>query len=699
MGSQATVEVPVEGMDCPQCARHVCDALESVDGVSRADVRLAAGKAVVELDPGRVTMEGIRRAVASAGYTVPAGGAEAAALGRARQARAFTRLAVLLTGMVFGAVLLVVVAGEWLGMFERATELVPFPVGVTLVVLIGWPPFAKVVRATLQRRVVSHTLMTVGVVAALVIGQWVTAAIVAFFMRVGDFVEGFTLDRGSRAVRDLEAMAPRTARVLRGREEVEVPVGEVRPGDRVRVRPGEKIPVDGTVLSGGAAVEQAAVTGESMPVTVGPGARVFAASLVAEGALLVRVDRVGEDATFGRILRMIEEAESNRSRVQLLADRFSARYLPVVAGVAALTFIIRRDPIATTAVLVVACSCAFALATPVAMLASIGSAARKGLLVKGGRFIELLSRADVLLLDKTGTVTLGRPVVARVEPDGGVTEEELLRLTASVEQLSEHPLAAAVVRAARERGVELEEPADFEAAPGRGVAGTLAAGRVRVGSGSFVAEVGDALAGAGGAAAPDGATRVYVTLDGRPVGVIAVTDTLRPEVPAALREVRRLGMGHIEILTVDHEGAASVVAKELGVAYRAGLLPEGKIAVVEEYQRRGRTVVMVGDGVNDAPALAKADVGVAMGAAGTDVALEVSHVALLRDDWTLVPEMFRIAHRTMRVVRMNLGFTAVYNLVGLSLAAVGILPPILAAAAQSLPDLGILGNSARLLRR
>ncbi len=697
MDSQATVEVIVEGMDCPQCARHVCAALESLDGVSSADVRLAAGRAVVELDPERVTVEGIRAAVASAGYRVPAGVGEVAALGRARQARAFTRRAALLTGMVFGAVLLVVVVGEWLGMFERATTLVPFPVGVALAVLIGWPPFVKVVRATLRRRVVSHTLMTVGVVAALVIGQWVTAAIVAFFMRVGDFVEGFTLEKGGRAVRDLEAMAPRTARVLRGDEEMEVPVAEVRPGDRVRVRPGEKIPVDGTVLSGGAAVEQAAVTGESMPVTVGPGARVFAASMVAEGALLVRADRVGEDATFGRILRMIEEAESNRSRVQLLADRFSARYLPVVAGVAALTFMVRRDPVATTAVLVVACSCACALATPVAMLASIGSAARRGLLVKGGRFIELLSRADVLLLDKTGTITLGRPVVARVTPAAGMTEEELLRLAGSVEQFSEHPLAAAVVRAAGERGVELEEPADFEAAPGRGVAGTLAAGRVRVGSGSFVSAVGEVPDAA--AAPPDGATPVYVTLDGRAAGVIAVTDTLRSEVPAALRDVRRLGVEHIEILTGDHEGAASAVARALGVAYRAGLLPEDKIAVVEEYQRRGRTVVMVGDGVNDAPALAKADVGVAMGAAGTDVALEVSHVALLRDDWTLVPEMFRIAHRTMRVVRMNLGFTAVYNLVGLSLAAVGILPPILAAAAQSLPDLGILGNSARLLRR
>jgi P-type Cu+ transporter len=692
----STLEFRVQGMDCPQCAIHVCHAIEALDGVSYADVRLTAGKAVVELDADRVSVDHIRAAVAAVGYTVPAGEGEPDDAHLERSATAFAKRAALFMGMVFGAVLLVVVAGEWLGLFERATDSVPFGVGIVIVLTIGWPPFVKVIRATLQRRVVSHTLMTVGVVAALVIGQWVTAAVVAFFMRVGDLVEGFTVQRGGQAVRDLASLAPRTARVVRGSEDVEVPVEEVQPGDEVRVRPGEKIPADGTVLSGTAFVEQAAITGESMPTSVGPGSTVYAAALISEGALRVRVERVGADATFGRILRLIEEAESNRSRVQLLADKFSAQYLPIVAVVALLTFIIRRDPLATTAVLVVACSCAFALATPVAMLASIGTAARRGLLVKGGKYLELLARADVLLLDKTGTLTLGRPRVVEVTALHGPSENEVLRLAGSVERFSEHPLAAAVVSACRERGLEVEEPAHFEAKPGRGVTATLKSGTVCVGSAAFAGSE-----GAGPGVTPsevDGATKIYVSLNGTVVGILHVTDTLRPEVPAALRELHGLGIVDVEMLTGDSEAAASAVAGQLGVRYRAELLPEDKIEIVREHQRQGRTVVMVGDGVNDAPALAQADVGIAMGAAGTDLALEVSDVALLRDDWSLLPEVFRIARRSMGVVRMNLAFTGLYNLVGLTLAAVGILPPILAAAAQSIPDLGILGNSARLLR-
>ena len=366
-------------------------------------------------------------------------------------------------------------------------------------------------------------------------------------------------------------------------------------GDTVVVRPGERIPVDGTIVSGTATIPQL-------------------------GALRVRAERIGAESTFGKVVRMVEEAEANRSDVQRVADRFSGYYLPVVALVAAATFIASGDALATVAVLVVACSCAFALATPIAMLASVGAAARRGLLIKGGKYIELLDRADVLLVDKTGTLTL-------------------------------------------------ETPTEFTAVPGLGVRATI------------------------------GATVVAVTRNGNAVGHIAVADRVREEVPAALARVRELGIPTVELLTGDAEQTAARLAGDLGIAYRAELLPEDKIRVVKEYHQQGRTVVMVGDGVNDAPALAQADVGIAMGGAGTDVAVESAHVALLRDDWSLVPEVLAVAKRTLRVVRGNIGFTAAYNLVGLSLAAVGILPPVLAAAAQSLPDLGILANSSRLLRR
>jgi len=331
------------------------------------------------------------------------------------------------------------------------------------------------------------------------------------------------------------------------------------------------------------------------------------------------------------------------------------------------------------------------------MLASIGAGAGRGLLIKGGRYLEALARADVVLVDKTGTLTLGQPQITDVIPLNDMPISELLTLAASAERYSEHPLAEAVRSAARGRGLPLLEPEDFEAIPGLGVRARINGRSVAVGNRRWIP-----------AAEPlpvverleaEGKTPLFVALDGKPVAILAAADRLRPEVPAALAELRSLGVRHIELLTGDNERVAAALAEKLGVPYRAHLLPEDKLEMVKAYQAEGHTVVMIGDGVNDAPALAQADVGIAMGAAGADIAIEAAHIALMREDWTLIPEVFRIARRTMRVVRMNLAFTAVYNLTGLALAALGLLPPTLAAAAQSLPDLGILANSARLLRQ
>ena len=694
-----TIEIPVEGMDCAGCTRTVQQALAKVPGVISAEVLLSAEKAVVQVDTRRVHDVDLRRAVEGAGYTVPQPVEQMADAPSATFAGAqgYTRQVLGLFGSVFGVVLFVVVLGEWFGILDAVTDRVPFPVGVLVVLAFGYPVFRNVVRATLKGQVISHTLMTVGVLAALAVGQWATAAVVVFFMRVGDYAEHFTTERGRRALKDLVALAPKTARVERGGAEREVPVGEVRPGDIVVVRPGETIPVDGEVVAGRATVDQAAITGESMPVEAEAGSEVFAAAIVSLGSLRVRATKIGADSTFGRVIRLVEEAEGNRADVQRIADRFSGYFLPVVGTVAALTFLLSRDPLATAAVLVVACSCSLALATPIAMLATIGGAARRGLLIKGGRHVEVLDRADVLLVDKTGTLTLGTPEVTDVVPLDAVTAEDALALAAAVERDSEHPLAGAVRRAAAERSVTMPDLVEaFEALPGLGV-------RARVDG--QVVEVGNARLGH----APDipavielesqGKTAMIVSRNGRPVAVIGAADMLRPEVPAALDAVRALGIVWIELLTGDNERTAAAIAQRLGVGYRAGLLPEDKIAIVREHQAQGRTVVMVGDGVNDAPALAQADVGIAMGAAGTDIAMEAAHVALMRDDWMLVPDLLRTSRRTMRVVRMNLGFTGVYNVVGITLAAFGFLPPMLAAAAQSLPDLGILGNSARLLRQ
>lgn len=610
--------------------------------------------------------------------------------------KSYTRPVLTLFGVVVGAILLIVVAGEWFGLFERITDIIPWPVGWALVVVGGAPIFWNVLRATWRRQVISHTLMSVGVVAALVVGQWPTAAVVVFFMHIGNIAESFTTERSRQAVKRLTQLAPKSARVERDGSEVEVPVDEVQVGDMVVVRPGESIPVDGEVVSGQATIDQAAITGEAMPVEVSTGSHVFAATIARLGSVRLRATQIGRDTTFGRVIKMVEEAEAHRADVQRMADRFSAYFLPVVVGIALLTFLISRNPLSTAAVLVVAYSCSLALATPIAMLASIGAAASHGLLIKGGKYIELLARADVLLIDKTGTITSGRPQITDILPITDMTKTDLLYLAATCERYSEHPLAEAVRREAVAHGLTLSSPQHFEALPGYGVRAHVDGASIAVGNPRMIAanEFEDQIR----ALEEQGKTLLLVAKDDTLIGLLAAADTIRPEVPVALQSVRRFGIQQIELLTGDNEQTARTLAHTLGITYRAQLLPEDKIAIVKQYQIQGHTVVMVGDGVNDAPALAQANVGIAMGVVGTDVALDAAHMALMRDDWQLVPEVFAIAHHTMRVVKVNIAFTALYNIVGLSLAAVGVLPPIVAAAAQSLPDLGILANSSRLLR-
>jgi len=716
-----TVELPVHGMDCGGCVRNVQHAVAGLPGVQDVEVYLAGERAEVTLDPARTGVEEVRRAIEQAGYACPLpdgspkNGSERGGAG-ADRAAALTRRAMTLMGLIFAVVLIVVVIGEGFGLIEVLTDRVPLWLGALAVLGFGWPVFRNVARNAVRGRIVSHTLMSSGAMAALAIGEWATAALVVFFMRVGDYAESFTTERARRSLKDLTELAPRTARVERGgterggtegggtegggteRDGIErdVPVEQVRVGEVVVVRPGEIVPVDGEVVSGAATMNQAAITGESMPVEAGQGSRVFAATLAQLGSLRVRATGVGRDTTFGQVIRQVEQAEANRGETQRLADRFSSWYLPLVAAIAVATYLIGGDLLAAVAVTVVACSCAFALATPVAMLASIGAAAGRGLLIKGGKYIEALAKADVILLDKTGTLTRGRPDVTDVVAFGGWREEELLGLAAAAERDSEHPLADAVRRRAREHGLPVDRPDAFEAVPGLGVRAQLHGRTVEVGSKRLIGAA--TVPAAADALERRGGTLLYVLVDGELAGVLAAADALRSEVPAALDALRALGLGDIELLTGDNERTASAIAKELGIGYRAQLLPEDKIARVREHQARGRTVVMIGDGVNDAPALVQADVGIAMGAAGSDVAIEAAHVALMNDDWSRVPELFAIARRTMGVVKLNIGFTAVYNVAGIGLAAVGLLPPIFAAALQSIPDLGIMGNSARLLR-
>jgi len=684
-----TIEIPIAGMDCTECTQHVRHAISGVDGVKKVDVFLSSEKAIVQLNPSVAKMDSIRTAVKNAGYAVASKEEETKTPNAALED--FSRRMFTAFGIAFGAVIIIVVLGEWLGLLDNLTQLIPFPVGVTLVLLGGAPIFLNVIRATLNKQIIAHTLMSIGAIAALVVGEWTTAMVVIFFMHIGGYTERLTAEGARRAVKDLTAMAPQTARIEKDGAEKEIPISEVQLDDIVIVRPGEKIPVDGEVIAGHAAVDQSSVTGEAMPVEAGIGSQVRGATILKQGTLKVRTQAVGAQSMFGRVIKMVEEAEAHRANVQQFADKFSAYYLPVVASIAALTFLFSHNPLATAAVLLVACSCTIALATPIAMLATIGMNAKHGVLIKGGKYIETLARADVLLIDKTGTLTLGKPVVTDIIALNGMDESALLSRAASADRYSEHPLADALRRSAHERGLVLSEITNFESHTGKGVQATVDGKKV------FVGKSLHAIPEQAKEFESQGKTVLYVSIDNSLAGFIAVSDTLRNEVPDALREAKRLGIKKIELLTGDNERTASSVAGALNISYRAGLMPEDKIRIVKEYQAQGHIVVMSGDGINDAPALAQANVGIAM-KTGTDIAIEAAHITLLREDWTLIPQVIAAAQRTMRVVKGNLGFTAAYNIIGLLLAAFGFLPPMLAAALQSIPDLGILGNSARLLK-
>jgi P-type Cu+ transporter len=694
-----SLDLPVGGMDCADCAAHIERALRALPGVHDVQVRVAAERATVTFDPKLVALAQIKATIGEAGYTVrEVAAAEPLEAGRRDVGQIIGWGAL---GMV-AVVVMIAALGERLGLFDAALERLPWWLPALAILLGGWRVFYGVLRAARRGQVTSHTLMTAGVIASIAIGQWTTAALIVFFMRFADWLEDLTTERSRQALKQLTALQPATARVLRGGQEHEVPVGEVRADDVVVVRPGERIPVDGQVVEGQAPVDQSPITGESEPVDKAPGDTVFAATVAQAGFLKVQATKVASDTTFARIVRLVEETEAHKAPVQRFADRFSAYYLPSVLLLALATYLLTGQVVNAVAVLVVACACAIALATPVVVLASVGNAAKRGLLIKGGSGLEQLARVDTVVIDKTGTLTLGAPQVTDLVALNGLAEKDLLRVVAGVESRSEHPLAKAILRAATERDITPPEPHAFTPLPGRGLLGTLDGHLWAVGNRRLLAERGLALElpqeTQARALEAQGKT-VFFVADGQGVsGLVAVGDTLRPGVKTALEELKRLGVRRLLLLTGDNERVAAAVAEELGLEYRANLLPEDKIAAVGMLQGEGAVVMMVGDGVNDAPALAQADVGVAMGGGGTDVAIEAADVALMREDWALVPEALRIGRRAARTIRQNLGFTALYNVVGIALAALGLLPPVWAAAAQSLPDIAIMLNSSRLLR-
>jgi Cu+-exporting ATPase len=539
-----------------------------------------------------------------------------------------------------------------------------------------------------------------------------SAAIITVLVLLGQVLEIRARGQTNSAIRKLLGLAPPTARIVRadGREE-DVPLESVKPGDLLRVRPGEKVPVDGVVQEGRSAVDESMLSGEPIPVEKEAAAKVIGGTVNGTGTLLIRAERVGSDTMLAQIVRMVSEAQRSKAPIQRLADQVSSWFVPAVLAVAVITFLawtvwggearLAHALANAVAVLIIACPCALGLATPMAIMVGTGRGAENGVFIKNAEALEILEKADTLVVDKTGTLTEGKPRLTAVEPAGGFTPESLLRLAASLERGSEHPLAAAIVKGAEEKGLSLVETRDFQSVTGKGIVGIVAGRRVALGNLALMADQGinpvplqpqlEAMRG-------NGQTAMLAAVDGRLAGILAVADPIRRTTPEAIRLLHEEGL-RIIMVTGDSRTTAEAVARRLGIdQVLAEVLPQDKRAVVKRLQDEGRIVAVAGDGINDAPALAQAHVGIAMGT-GTDVAMESAGVTLIQGDLRAIARARRLSRATMRAIRQNLFLAFIYNTLSIPIAAVGILTPILASAAMSLSSLSVVGNSLRLRRQ
>jgi heavy metal translocating P-type ATPase len=591
------------------------------------------------------------------------------------------------------AITAIAAAFVWFHVWEPVPQV--SVIGIAGVLFGGWPIFHEALENLRERRMTMELSMTIALLAALGIGEFFTALIITVFVLAAEVLEGLTVGRGRRAMGDLLDLLPHTAWIVKdGASPAEVPVEELRAGDRVLIRPGTRIPVDGRVLSGNSTVEEAAITGESLPQDKLPGARVFAGTLNQTGALEVTVENLGRDTTFGRIVEAVEKAEQTRAPIQRLADRLAGYLVYFALGSAVVTLLVTHNLHSTISVIIVAGACGIAAGTPLAILGAIGRAAREGAIIKGGVYLEQLAKIDTVLLDKTGTLTYGKPHVALIEPAEGYEADELLEIAAAAERNSEHPLAVAVVAAAQERRLAIATPSRFSYTPGKGVRANVDGHPVIVGNAALLEEANVSLPPI---RATSGA-RVLVARDGRFVGSIHIADQVRNGASEAIRKLQALGL-QMELLTGDTEASAHAVAQSIGIRQvSSALLPEQKLARVDSLIRIGKTVAMIGDGINDAPALARAHVGIAMGS-GTEIAHASANVLLIGNDLRKFVETVKTARWCHTVILQNFYGTLAVDALGIGLAAAGLINPLLAAFIHVSSELTFILNSTRLLPR
>ena len=742
------VTIPIGGMTCAACAQRVEKAIKKLEGVESASVNFATEKATVAYHPEKIRLSAIREAVTKAGYTaLEIKKADAADEDRARKQQEIRTLwTKFIVSAAFSLPLLYIAMAPMI-QFIR----LPFPAGldpmqysliyalvqfllVLPVIGVGYRFYTVGFKALWQRSPNMDSLIAIGTTAAVIYSVYnvfqiangnfkavealyfETAGVIITLILLGKSLEAVSKGRTSEAIKKLMGLAPKTAFVLENGIEKEIPIDEVEIGDILVVKPGAKIPVDGTVTEGHTAIDESMLTGESMPVDKKAGDTVYAASLNTTGAIQFRAEKIGSDTALAQIIKLVEDAQGSKAPIAQMADIVSGYFVPVVcltalaAGIAwyfgtggdlkfALTIFI--------SVLVIACPCALGLATPTAIMVGTGKGAENGILIKGGEALETAHKINTIVFDKTGTITEGKPTVTDVLTAEGIAVEKLLQITASAEKSSEHPLGQAIVAGAEEKGLELLKVEEFEAITGRGILAKIGGQTILAGNRKLMDERDISLTSLEDASdrlAGEGKTPMYVAVDGKPAGIVAVADVVKQSSRSAIESLHKMGI-QVAMITGDNKKTAAAIAKQVGIdRVLAEVLPQDKSNEVKKLQGEGRKVAMVGDGINDAPALAQADIGIAIGS-GTDVAMESADIVLMRSDLMDVPTAIDLSKKTIRNIKQNLFWAFGYNVIGIPIAA-GILHlfggpllnPIFAAAAMSLSSVSVLTNALRLKR-